>query len=163
MSTTDKRKAQARQRRIRAAENRARAVEYRKMGMSYQAIGDQLHISAPAVYKTVRKAMQAVKVEQDQDAEIIKAMEYENLDRLQLAAWPGAMKGNHLLIDRILKIMERRAKLMGLDAPEKRANTDSRGSDIPIPQRLRDMSDDEIKARIRELSAGLGTDGLIDP
>lgn len=142
-----------------AAEHRAKAVEFRKMGMSYEAIGKQLGISAPAVHKAVLNAMRGVKVKQDKDAEIIKVMEYENLDRLQLAAWPGAMKGNHLLIDKVLKIMERRAKMMGLDAPEKHANTDSQGNDLLIPKRIQDMSDEELDARIKELSKELADAG----
>lgn len=153
------RKAAARQKRIVAEENRAKAVEFRKMGMSYEAIGKQLGISGQAAHQAVLKAMKGVKVRQDKDANIIKLVEYENLDRLQLAAWPGAMKGNHLLIDKVLKIMERRAKMMGLDAPEKHANTDSQGKDLPIPKRIQDMSHDEIKARLKELRQELGDGG----
>jgi hypothetical protein len=47
--------------------------------------------------------------------------------------------------------VERRSKLLGLDAPQKIAQTDSMGQDANVPQRIRDMSDEEITARTREL------------
>jgi hypothetical protein len=33
--------------------------------------------------------------------------------------WPQVAKGNQGAVDRVLRIMERRAKLLGLDAPTK--------------------------------------------
>lgn len=50
-----------------------------------------------------------------------------------------------------LQCVERRSRLLGLDAPQKIARTDSQGRDEEIPPRLRDMNDDEIEARTREL------------
>ena len=50
-----------------------------------------------------------------------------------------------------LQCVERRSKLLGLDAPQKIAQTDSMGQDANVPQRIRDMSDEEITARTREL------------
>jgi methylmalonyl-CoA mutase cobalamin-binding subunit len=35
--------------------------------------------------------------------------------------WDGAMRGNLLAIDRVLKIMERRARMLGLDVAERPA------------------------------------------
>jgi hypothetical protein len=43
--------------------------------------------------------------------------EAERLDELESAIWPNAMAGNLDAIDRCLAIMERRARLLGLDAP----------------------------------------------
>jgi len=64
---------------------------------------------------------------------------------------PGA--GDPRYLQTALQCIERRCKLLGLNAPEKMAQTDSQGNDIdePIPQRLREMDQDEIEARIREL------------
>lgn len=46
-------------------------------------------------------------------------LELERLDQLQAAIYPDAIKGNEKKITAVLKIMDRRAKYMGLDAPEK--------------------------------------------
>jgi len=46
-------------------------------------------------------------------------LELERLDYLQTSLWQEALKGDERKTDRILKIMERRSKYMGLDAPVK--------------------------------------------
>lgn len=52
--------------------------------------------------------------------------------RLLAAIWKEAVEGGDLkAVDRILKIMERRAKLLGLDAPTKVAATTASGEDSP--------------------------------
>ena len=38
---------------------------------------------------------------------------------MQLAIWPAALAGDLFAIDRVLKVMSRRAKLLGLDQPKK--------------------------------------------
>lgn len=38
--------------------------------------------------------------------------------------WPRVLKGDYLAMDRAIKLMERRAKLLGLDAPTKSEATD---------------------------------------
>ena len=48
-------------------------------------------------------------------------MESERLDALLAALWPAAMAGNCRAVDRCLSVMHRRAKLLGLDAPSRRA------------------------------------------
>jgi len=50
------------------------------------------------------------------------------LDGMLAGIWQGARKGNVSHIDRVLKIEERRAKLLGLDAPTKVAETDPEGN-----------------------------------
>ena len=46
-------------------------------------------------------------------------LELERLDYLQTSLWSEALKGDERKTDRVLKIMERRSKYMGLDAPVK--------------------------------------------
>jgi len=45
------------------------------------------------------------------------ALELERLDVMLLALWRRVQNGDERAIDRALKIEERRAKLLGLDAP----------------------------------------------
>jgi hypothetical protein len=53
-----------------------------------------------------------------------------------------------------LQCVEKRCKLLGLHAPEKITQTDSKGNDVDpqIPDRIQDMSQEEIEARLRELN-----------
>jgi len=47
-------------------------------------------------------------------------LEALRLDQMQAALWQRATDGEVRAIDRILRIMERRARLLGLDEPERR-------------------------------------------
>jgi len=50
-----------------------------------------------------------------------------------------------------LQCVERRSKLLGLNAPEKIAHTNPSGTEQAIPRLIRDMSEEEREARIEEL------------
>jgi hypothetical protein len=50
-------------------------------------------------------------------AESVRKLEVERLDRLMLGVWTRAVGGESESIDRVLKIMDRRSKLLGLAAP----------------------------------------------
>ena len=62
---------------------------------------------------------------------MVLALELERLDALTLAAWPRARAGDDRAIRVVLRIMQRRAKLLGLDAPLKSATTSQR-QDVPV-------------------------------
>jgi hypothetical protein len=47
----------------------------------------------------------------------MRALELSRLDALQAALWTKATNGDLGSVDRVLKLMERRAKILGLDAP----------------------------------------------
>ncbi len=71
----------------------------------------------------------------------------------------GAGEPRYLQI--ALQCVERRARLLGLDAPQKVAQTDSKGADVEPQQDIQAMSEEEIRALARELDRKL-TDGLSD-
>jgi hypothetical protein len=94
-----------------------RVLELRRAGLTWQRIAEQVgyadHTGAYAAYK------RAIKRTQQQPADELREAEIDRLDRLQLAVWPRAMNGDNSSIVTILRIMERRAKLLGLDMPVK--------------------------------------------
>src|SRR5699024_2045667 len=53
-----------------------------------------------------------------QQADEMRTVELSRLDRLQRAVWGKAVKGDLQAVDRALKIIDRRSKLLGLDAPQ---------------------------------------------
>lgn len=52
------------------------------------------------------------------NAEAIVAEELASLEEMQRSLWDKAVEGHLQTVDRVLKIMEHRAKLLGLYAPE---------------------------------------------
>lgn len=104
-------------RRITAAEKRARALELRKAGATYDQIARQVGFSERgAAYRAVQTALLEITQEPAQE---VRQLELERLDAMLLGLWPAARKGKEGAVDRVLRIMERRAKLLGLDAPVK--------------------------------------------
>lgn len=88
------------------------ALELRRAGASYGAIAEQLNTDRSYAAKIVKRAIG--RVHQEAAADVVK-LEAERLDRLQLAFWQKAIAGDGRSLDRVLRIMERRANLLGLD------------------------------------------------
>lgn len=135
--------------RIDAAQKQRQALELRKAGVGYVAIAQKLGYSGPsgahkAVTTALRKTIQ-------EPADDLRTLELERLDRMQAALWEQVQKGHQGAIDRVLKIMQRRADLLGLDAPKERRLTGKDGG--PIQHEVRDLSifDDEELAALRAL------------
>ena len=103
----------------------ADALEYRLAGHSFPAIASELRISTGTAYNYVREALDRIIDAADDNAERLKAMELERLDRLFASIFSDATDQNVAPIQRatavelVLKVMERRAKLFGLDKAEK--------------------------------------------
>jgi hypothetical protein len=104
----------ASERRIESAERKRKALELKKAGLSYDEIAVQCGYSSrarafEAVTRSIRELTQDV-------AKDVLVLELERLDRLQFGIWEKARGGDLQAIDRVLRIMERRAALVGLDA-----------------------------------------------
>lgn len=98
---------------------RIEALDLRKAGCAYAAIGKQLKVSGEQARIDVMTALKTLAEHQDTETAEYRNLELERLDRMLLAVWGDALKGHLGAIDRALKISERRARLMGLDAPVK--------------------------------------------
>jgi transposase len=76
---------------------------------------------------TVGRDIKALEVEWQktaaQDIAAAKGVDLDRTERLISALWADAIKGKWLATDRIIALMQHRAKLLGLNAPEKREDT----------------------------------------
>jgi hypothetical protein len=68
-------------------------------------------------YKDVMRELEKYRNGLQEDAETIRTLEMERLDRLYQVAYRQATGGSMQAVDRCLRIMERRSKLLGLDLP----------------------------------------------
>ena len=135
-------------RRIEAQEKRRKAVELRRAGVSYAQIAAQLDMARSSVHKTVSKALAELQADLDDQARLLQAQEADRLDHLQVKLWARALGGDVAAIDKVLKLMERRARLLGLDQPLRVAPTTPDGRHPYDPGA---MSAEERAARIAEL------------
>lgn len=120
-------------RKVRAAKRKAEALRYRIGGMTFEAIGKQLGVSTQAAYKLVKSALAAIQGKTTESALELRGLELARLEAAQVALWPKVVGfvrrdkegreiervdgGQEQAITALLRIMERRSKLLGLDAP----------------------------------------------
>lgn len=102
-----------------ALRRQQQAVELRRAGRSYREIAHQVGIGVASAHRLVAAAISKARVTVQDEVIEMRALELSRLDGLLSSVWPAARQGNLGAIDRVLKIMERRAKLLGLDAPVK--------------------------------------------
>lgn len=106
-------------RRVKAAERTRQAIALKKAGLSLEAIGQRLGISKAAAGKALHRGLAELRAETLVDAEELRAIEAARLDQAQAAIWPRVLQGNDGAIDRFVRLSQRRAALLGLDAPTK--------------------------------------------
>ena len=118
---------------IRAHEKASRALELRLAGKSFDAIAAELgYANRSGAFHAVDGLLKARIAEATENADELRKLDLERLDAMALALWPKASKGDGPSIDRLLRIQERRAKLLGLDAPAKQELTGKDGDAIRI-------------------------------
>lgn len=112
-------------------ERRSKAWDLRVRGKSYRAIADALDVSTRTAFNDIAAVLERTKAENNETAESHKALSLSRLDRalgiveqaLDAEVFDESGNADNELklkaLDRMLKIEERRAKLLGLDAPTK--------------------------------------------
>ena len=107
-------------RRIRTTEKTLKALELRKRGLNYTQIGKKLGCNRSTACRYVLSELENLADKCREEAVHVRDLELQRLDDLYLIAYRAIIDGNDLAgIDRCLRIMERRAKLLGLDAAAK--------------------------------------------
>lgn len=102
--------------RLRAAERQRQALELRRAGHSFPTIARHLgYRAASGAYAAVLAGLRATLRE---PADALRELEAQRCDQLQAAVWPAALQGEPRAVLACLKVMERRARLLGLDAPQ---------------------------------------------
>jgi len=105
------------------SQRRVQAWTLRMSGLTFAEIGSDMGITAQASYKLVKKEIDAYRIQHIEEIENARTLEAERLDALTAGLWKKAVSGHHGAINCMLKIMERRAKMLGLDGPIKIAPT----------------------------------------
>jgi hypothetical protein len=102
---------------IASHERKLQALELRKAGASYAAIAEQLgYRSGSGAHAAVKAALRDTLRE---PADEVRKLELERLDAALLAIWRRVQAGDYAAIDRLIAIVNSRAKLTGTFAPKK--------------------------------------------
>jgi hypothetical protein len=137
---------------------REQALGLRLAGAAYREIGKRLGISHAHAHRLVRGELEKLEALSGERAEELRRLELERLDQLQKALW--AKRGEARESMQILRVMESRRRLLGLDAPaqvevqhsEESADERSRRMMERAARRIAAMTPEEVAAEAAHLS-----------
>jgi hypothetical protein len=119
-----------------------KALTLRRIGVSYRDIARAMTVSLGQAHKLVKRGLARRMDKCEELAEEVRTLELERLDLLMRGIWKNAESGNTQAIDRVLKIMERRSSLLGLDAPKRHAIAGD--DDRPPIKHAHELSDEAL-------------------
>lgn len=89
-------------------------MQLRLAGATYREIAEAMDCSVSTAKRRCEASLAEIG---KQEREMLRSLEVDRLDRLQRAVWADAIQGDLPSIDRALKIIDQRSKLLGLNAP----------------------------------------------
>lgn len=101
--------------RANTAFRQARALELRIEGYTQDQIAEALGVTQPTVCRMIKRAL---KERTTMGADELRRLEHERMESLHAEMWRYAKKGDTAAASVVTRLMERRAKLHGLDAPQ---------------------------------------------
>lgn len=133
---------------ITARERELEAVRLRTAGQPYSSISLSLGIAKSSVHRAVTRAMARTATTLAEDAGVLRQIEIARLDALLAGLWPRATSGDVPAVHAALKVGERRARLLGLDAPARAEVTGAQGGPLEVAASLdlTRLTDDEFHA-----------------
>jgi Homeodomain-like domain-containing protein len=145
-------------RRVVALNVEQECLRLRKKGWTTSRIAEAVGRSERSIRRSLNNALAD---DIFPDVVQLRALENARLDELLGAIWQRALEGDNRSVDRVLRIMERRAKLFGLDATERRDGDPKDSSEKVLDVRVWDaVTDDASDAGNEPLPApGAGLDG----
>lgn len=110
------RRALAHEREVIRIDRRAQAVQLRASGLTFREVGERLGISEVAALRLVDRTLSETTREA---VGRLRREENTKLNEAEAAIWAAVQAGDVSAIDCFLRISARRARLNGLDAPNK--------------------------------------------
>lgn len=135
-------------------ELKRKAVALRGAGATYDLIGESLGIPAQRAAVYVNSAYEELRKECKEEFALVFDIEASRLDDLQRAHWPNKADPKHASI--ILSVMERRARMFGIDAPEKRELTGANGAPLVSEDLISRITDKLFGGSTAPSNAGEG-------
>jgi len=96
--------------------NDTEALKLRSLGWSYRRVAEHMGISVSGAYQRVQRALAAIPAEAVDE---YRTIQRQQMDDLMATYLPNALAGDLKSAELVMKILDRRAKLEGIDAPAK--------------------------------------------
>jgi hypothetical protein len=147
-------------------DRRLQAFRLRQVGLPYRAIAARMaadprwqgrlphRYDGRRTFRDVMTELTRQRVELGEAVHAVRQLELERLDLLQATIWGDAVGGDVAAVDAVLRIMAKRAVLLGLYAPLRIAPA-TLGRETSAPRAHADhyVSDDEAEGVARALAA----------
>jgi hypothetical protein len=128
-----------------ARERDRQAAALRVAGLTYGQIADRLGYANPSgAFKAAERAFTEMA---DDPTDRIRQLELARLDDMLVGLWVAARGGNVNAIDRVLRIMERRARLLGLDASDGDTGTPTKKGESELERAARKRTERQSRAK----------------
>jgi len=143
---------------IKAIDKENTALELRKSGLAYSQIGQRMGLSIGTVWSLVERALERNRVISRAEAKAYIEIEIARLDSLWNGLWPKIdpernPDGIHANdVAAAIKVCERRAKLLGLDQPQRMEHSGPEGKPIEFDARREIVS--RISGIVAKISEG---------
>ena len=95
------------------------ALDHRLKGLSYREIANEMGVHSGTAHGYVQAAIRIIQEKYTEKADALVTLERQKLDLLEVGLIKATREGDVKAATAMLKIMERRAKLLGLDEPSK--------------------------------------------
>jgi transcriptional regulator with XRE-family HTH domain len=125
---------------------RQKVIELRIAGWSQERIAQDLGLSRRRVRQIIRREIEKARRRLRECADELLQLELDRLDRYLVCLNDRITAGEPRAIEVALKISERRARLMGLDAPERK--------EVKV-QSIDDWADAELVEHAKRLGIGV--------
>lgn len=143
MTTNAERQREALDRRVKVAQLRLAGLHDQRQ------IADRLGVSQPTISRDFAALDAQFRATAAQDIAAAKGLDVQRLELLISKIWVKATGGDLYAIDRLEKLLNRRAKLLGLDAPKKVEDvTDHRKEAEAIAAEIGKADDPAVVAQI---------------
>lgn len=135
------------------AERRAKAFSLRKAGASYRQIAQQMAVSLNTAYADIQAELLELREQTKTDAADVRDMELQRCDEMILGLWPAVRRGDPKSVMAAVRVSERRAKLLGIDAPSKQELTGAGGGPLEVRE-LRESLAGKLAGLATRIGAG---------
>lgn len=132
----------------RVAERRRQVAKLRLAGVRDQrTIARTLGVSLGTINADCRALDAEFRAQAAVDTGLELELQLERLEQLHASVWAKAVRGDLRAIDAALAVMRRKAKLLGLDAPERRELS----GQVSVNEPAELLSDDERRRRLLKI------------
>lgn len=122
-----------------------------KNGMTYREIARELGVSLRTVWKDGQKVIERWRKEAVSEIDEHFILDMRRLDDALVAISANVRAGDFGAVDRLVKILERRAKMLGYDAPEQHS--------FNMKNEITEMTDEQLIAIAANGNAGSRSGG----